>query len=112
MRGNVAEIGRQGQHIVEKLLTAKGYSTIQTNVRKGRYEFDVVAFKQEQCLIFEVRTTTKFRLPLDIFPPLKVLTILKGANRYYSGVTVIFVHVLYKQKSKVITTWYTSQDLL
>lgn len=108
----VSEIGMLGQNAVEILLLSKGYCHIQTNVRKGQYEFDIIASKRGISAVFEVRTTTKSRLPFEIFPTHKVLTVLAGANRYYPRSLVIFAHVLYKQESKVITTWYTSQDLL
>ncbi|MFZ6022176.1 MAG: YraN family protein [Patescibacteria group bacterium] len=112
MKCTVSETGKLGQRVVESLLLKNGYCCIQPNVRKGKYEFDIIANKGGTRAIFEVRTTTKSRLPFEIFPPLKILTVLAGAHQYYPSAVVIFVHVLYQLQNVTKISWYSSQDLL
>lgn len=59
------ELGKQGEQMARELLSAKGYSIIETNFRVGKAEVDIIAKIGTTYIFAEVKTRTSefFGLP-------------------------------------------------
>lgn len=52
------KLGAWGEEVAEKFLKEKGYMVLTRNLRIGRGELDILAFKDEYLMVVEVKTKT------------------------------------------------------
>ena len=81
------ETGGRGERIAAEYLMLAGYRIIETNLRTGRLEVDIVA-SMGDCLVFvEVKTRRSdgFGDALSAVTPAKVSRIARAAGRYLAG---------------------------
>ena len=50
------ELGRQGERMAEDHLRSKGYTILKRNYRSGHCEADLIATKDQELIIIEVKT--------------------------------------------------------
>jgi len=78
------DIQRLGETYVRDLLISRGHQILGRNVRRGRFEFDIITKDKELMYLHEVRTTTTWKpIPQQFFPITKLLTLINGQQLYF-----------------------------
>lgn len=79
-----AETGRMGEQAAADFLRREGYELLAANWRCGRYELDIVACKESELHIVEVKSRRADGLttPEDALTPQKQRALLHAARAY------------------------------
>ncbi|BEH00399.1 YraN family protein [Bacteroides sedimenti] len=77
-------LGKAGEEEAVKFLMSHGYTICHRNWRRGRKELDIVAEKEGELIVVEVKTRkdTLFAQPHDAVTPLKVRRIVQATDAY------------------------------
>lgn len=77
-------IGNQGEELAAAHLRKKGYDIRATNWFYKHKEIDIVAVKDQQLIIVEVKTRTSdyFEMPNEMIPRKKQKFLIHAANAY------------------------------
>lgn len=80
----IHETGKQGEALAVSHLKQKGYKILETNWRKGVLEIDIIAKKQDELIIAEVKTrsTNYFGEPEEFVTKAKQKNLIRAANLY------------------------------
>ncbi|WP_294628097.1 YraN family protein [uncultured Bacteroides sp.] len=78
------ELGKAGEAAAAAYLERQGYVVRDRNWRKGHYELDIVAVKDQKLIIVEVKTrsNTQFAAPEDAVGLPKIRRIVRAADTY------------------------------
>ena len=78
------DTGKEGEEDARIFLQKKGYKILHSNWRYGHYELDIVAEKDNELIIVEVktRTSTEYELPEDAVTTKKIKRIVAAADEY------------------------------
>lgn len=76
--------GKEGEIEARRFLQKKGYAILHENWRFGHYELDIVAQKDDQLIIVEVktRTSSEFEAPEDAVNISKIRRIIYATDEY------------------------------
>lgn len=93
---NVAEhndshlTGKEGEDIACRYILKKGYEIIERNYRKGRYEIDIIAEKDNTLVFFEVKRarSVRFGNPSCWVTPVKIKRITSTALGYITDYNI------------------------
>ena len=77
-------LGQTGENTAAAYLESKGYRLLHRNWRSGKKELDIVAQKDEELIVVEVKTRrdTDFALPQDAVNDKKIRRIVAAADCY------------------------------
>lgn len=77
-------LGKNGENVAAEFLAGQGYAILHRNWRSGRKELDIVARKDGEIIVIEVKTRrdTDFALPQDAVSPLKIRRIVAATDVY------------------------------
>ncbi|MBQ8672903.1 MAG: YraN family protein [Bacteroides sp.] len=77
-------LGQKGEDAAVAYLERNGYLIRERNWRKGHLEIDIVAAKEGELVIVEVktRTTTEYQEPEEAVNALKIRRIVRAADAY------------------------------
>ncbi len=77
-------IGKRGEKIASEHLTGKGYTILETNWQSNHQEIDIIAKKDDNLIIVEVKTrsTKFFGTPETFVTKAKQRMLIKAANHY------------------------------
>lgn len=53
------DTGKLGEHLAQEHLIQHGYAILETNWRKGKYEVDIIAYKEGLIVFIEVKTRSR-----------------------------------------------------
>ena len=78
------DLGKSGENAAVAYLEQKGYLIRDRNWRRGHFELDIVAAKNGELIIVEVKTRsdTDFALPQDAVTPQKIRRTVIAADTY------------------------------
>ena len=78
------ELGKEGEEEASAYLRDKGYTILHRNWHAGRKELDIVAEKNGELVIVEVKTRSneEFGHPEDAVTPRKIRNIIVSADAY------------------------------
>lgn len=78
------ELGKEGEDEASAYLRDKGYTILHRNWHAGRKELDIVALKDKELIIVEVKTrrNEEFGNPEDAVTPRKIRNIVASADAY------------------------------
>lgn len=78
------ELGEEGENAAVAYLEAQGYRILHRNWRKGKYELDIVATKDEELIVAEVKTraSTRYGNPWESVTTQKIKNTTLAANAY------------------------------
>lgn len=78
------ELGKEGEEKAAAYLQDKGYTILHRNWHAGRKELDIVAEKDKELIIVEVKTrrNEEFGNPEDAVTPRKIRNIVASADAY------------------------------
>lgn len=78
------ELGKEGEAEAAAYLQDKGYTILHRNWHAGRKELDIVAEKDKELVIVEVKTrrNEEFGNPEDAVTPRKIRNIVASADSY------------------------------
>lgn len=81
---STAEVGRLGEQAAADYLRDEGYELLAVNWRSGRYELDIVACKEAELHIVEVkaRCADGLTAPEDALTPQKQRALMHAARAY------------------------------
>ena len=81
---NTSETGRLGEQAAAEYLRDEGYELLAVNWRSGRYELDIVACKEAELHIVEVkaRRTDGLTTPEEALTPQKQQALMHAARAY------------------------------
>lgn len=104
------ELGKQGEELAAEYLAAKGYTILETNWRKARYEIDLIARNNQTIVVVEVKTRSGnyFGDPEIFVTRQKQKQIIKAANAYINQhnideeVRFDIISVIYTGKNPVV----------
>ncbi len=82
--GRHNKTGQKGEEIAEKYLEGKGYSILERNWRNGQYEIDIIAAREIELIIVEVKTrhSDYLEAPINAVNKKKQGFLIKAANAY------------------------------
>jgi len=77
-------VGKWGENIAGEFLESGGYVIIERNYRTPYGELDLIAVKDDQTVIVEVKTRSSTRMgyPEEALTPLKASHLLQAADEY------------------------------
>lgn len=77
-------LGKLGEEMAAKFLLDKGYDILETNWFFQKAEVDILARKQNELAVIEVKTRTgiDFGLPQDFVKPKKIRLLVKAVDAY------------------------------
>lgn len=77
-------LGKAGEDAATSYLEQHGYIIRHRNWRKGHFELDIVAAKDNELVIVEVKTrsNTEFAEPYEAVTPQKIRRTVKAADTY------------------------------
>lgn len=77
-------LGKAGEDAATSYLEQHGYIIRHRNWRKGHFELDIVAAKNSELVIVEVKTrsNTEFAEPYEAVTPQKIRRTVKAADTY------------------------------
>lgn len=77
-------LGKNGEDAAANYLTDHGYRILHRNWRSGRKELDIVAEKENEIIVVEVksRKNTEFALPEDAVNEKKIRRIVAATDAY------------------------------
>lgn len=78
------DLGRIGEEKAVSFLEANGYQILETNWRYDKAEIDIIAKKENNLAVIEVKTRSSldFGLPQDFVKPKKIQLLVKAINEY------------------------------
>lgn len=78
------DLGKAGEEAAAHYLKEKGYLILHRNWRRGHLELDIVAAKNNELVVVEVKTRrdTEFALPEDAVDGLKIRRTVRAADAY------------------------------
>ena len=78
------ELGKKGEQLAKDFLTEKGYTILETNLRVGRNEIDILAYHNNYLVAVEVKTRTSnfFGNPEEFVSNSQITNIKKVLNIY------------------------------
>ena len=78
------DLGRIGEEKAVSFLEANGYEILETNWRYDKAEIDIIAKKENNLAVIEVKTRSSldFGLPQDFVKPKKIQLLVKAINEY------------------------------
>ena len=76
------ELGKKGEQLAKDFLTEKGYTILETNLRVGRNEIDILAYHNNYLVAVEVKTRTSnfFGNPEEFVSNSQITNIKKVLN--------------------------------
>ena len=76
--------GAIGEELAREYLVKQGFAILETNYRKGRYEVDIIAYKEGLIVFAEVKTRTNMDYgdPEDFVDRRKQRAYIHMANNY------------------------------
>lgn len=82
--GTHNELGKEGEEAAAAYLRGNGYSILHRNWHSGRKELDIIAEKDRELVIVEVKTrrNEEFGSPEDAVTPRKIRNIVASADAY------------------------------
>ncbi|MCQ2281501.1 MAG: YraN family protein [Bacteroidales bacterium] len=57
--GKHNDIGREGEFLAQQYLLSHGFAILDTNLRKGKFEVDIVAYREGLIVFVEVKTRSR-----------------------------------------------------
>ena len=83
-RREALDFGKQGEQMVEKYLSDKGYIVLEHNYRRGHLEIDLIALDGDELVVVEVksRASDTIMQPEDAVGHKKRLALIRLANEY------------------------------
>lgn len=77
-------LGKAGEDAAARYLEQNGYGILHRNWRKNHLELDIVASRDGELVVVEVKTrsNTEYTLPQDAVNGLKIRRIVLAANAY------------------------------
>lgn len=81
------ETGLIGEQMADKFLVKKGFTILDKNWRKGHWEIDIIATKDDFLHFIEVKTrrSTQFGHPEESVTKTKLRNLIKAAEVYCSA---------------------------
>lgn len=78
------DTGRTGETLAQQHLVEQGFAILKTNWRKGKYEVDIIAYKEGLIVFAEVKTrsNTDYGDPEDFVTIDKQRAYIRMANAY------------------------------
>lgn len=78
------ELGKKGEDVAVAYLQKHGYVIKQRNWRKGHFELDIIAAKDKELIVIEVKTrsNTQFAQPEDAVDLPKIRRTVRAADTY------------------------------
>lgn len=77
------KIGEWGEAIAREYLISKGYAILDTNVRYGKNELDIIAEHADRIVFVEVKTRSSDEYdPVDAIDMKKIRHLCRGAESY------------------------------
>ena len=77
------ELGAWGENVAREYLITKGYAIMEYDTRRGHFEVDVIALKDNLIIFVEVKTRSSGLFdPLDAITPQKIRNICRAANSF------------------------------
>ena len=78
------DTGVLGEEVAARYLTDKGYVIVEKNYRKGKYEIDLIAYKDGELVVVEVKTRSAANviLPEEAVDHRKRKALIRIANEY------------------------------
>ncbi|MBR8720879.1 hypothetical protein IX307_002056 [Bacteroides pyogenes] len=78
------ELGKAGEDAAALYLKDEGYVILHRNWRRGHLELDIVAEKNNELVVIEVKTrrNTEFALPQDAVNALKIKRTVRATDTY------------------------------
>lgn len=78
------ELGKAGEKDAVNLLRQKGYQILETNFTFDRAEVDIIAQKDQNLIVVEVKTrsTPDFGDPQDFVKPAQIKRLIKAVDHY------------------------------
>ena len=84
------DLGRDGEAKARDYLIRQGYTILHTNWRWHHYELDIVATKDEELIVVEVKTRSEDYLlsPEEAVDNKKIRRIVAAADAYMSVISI------------------------
>ncbi|MDE5837545.1 MAG: YraN family protein [Paramuribaculum sp.] len=83
------DIGAWGEEQARDFLVGKGYAILDTNVRFGKNELDIVARHHDRIVFVEVKTRTDDEYdPLDAIDSKKIAHLCRAAESYVTAYNI------------------------
>jgi putative endonuclease len=78
------ELGKTGEEAAVEYLQTNGYTILHRNWRRGHLELDIVAMKDEELVVVEVKTRASdvFGHPIAAVTPQKIRRTVRAADAY------------------------------
>lgn len=77
------DTGNWGENVAREYLVGKGYAIVDTNVRMGHNELDIVAMYRDRIVFVEVKTRTGRDFdPIDSIDRKKIMHLSRAADAY------------------------------
>ncbi len=78
------ELGKEGEEEAAAYLEAHGYTILHRNWRSGRFELDIVAEKDNELIVIEVKTrrNNEYGLPEEAVTSRKIRHIVSSTDSY------------------------------
>ena len=78
------ELGKEGEEEAAAYLKAHGYTILHRNWRSGRFELDIVAEKDNELIVIEVKTrrNNEYGLPEEAVTSRKIRHIVSSTDSY------------------------------
>lgn len=79
-------LGKSGEELASEHLIGRGYIVRDINWVSGRYELDIVAYKDEMLVVVEVKTraNSDFAYPEEAVTEKKIRNIVRATEAYIS----------------------------
>lgn len=77
-------LGKSGEELASEFLIGRGYIVRDVNWHSGKYELDIVAYKEEMLVIVEVKTrgSSDFAYPEEAVTDKKIRNIVRATEAY------------------------------
>jgi len=81
------ELGKFGEELAVEFLQKNGYDILETNWTFQKAEIDIIARKDSNLVVVEVKTRSsiEFGLPQDFVKPKKIQLLVKAVNEYVTS---------------------------
>lgn len=82
--GEHNDTGREGEFLAQQYLLSHGFAILDTNMRKGKFEVDIIAYREGLIVFVEVKTRSSidYGNPEDFVDIPKQKAYFKMANAY------------------------------
>ena len=83
------DTGAWGENVAREFLIGKGYTIVDTNVRLGHNELDIVAMHHNRIVFVEVKTRTNEAFdPVEAIDRKKILHLSRAADAYVRAYSI------------------------